>query len=128
SRAARTRLQADRGLPRRCGPALRARGAASAGGSLCLRRGESAGRWTPEAGSPNPAGRHAGLARFVVEVDECLPVVVDRLLEPIELGEGLDAILFDLALLHRVVAVDEVRGQRVDADLQRLGVARVAIE
>ena len=46
--------------------------------------------------------------------------VVDFLLQALELGERLVALLLDRALLHRVAAVDEVGPQHVDPVLERL--------
>src|SRR5207247_630329 len=81
-----------------------------------------------DAGSPQPAGRNRRAARFFLEVDDRFLVVLNRLLDAIELLHRLLAIAADEVALRRIVARAEVRRQRVDARLQRLGEALVAIE
>ena len=66
-----------------------------------------------------PAG-HAGAPRLVLDRGHCLLVLVDLLLQSLELGERLVALLLDRALLHRIAAIDEVGPQHVDPVLQGL--------
>ena len=61
--------------------------------------------------SADPAGRNAGLARLLFDVDDRLFAALDLGLDAIELGERLLAILADLGALARIVAVDEVGGR-----------------
>ena len=54
-------------------------------------------------------------------------VGLDLLLQAIELGERLLAVVRDHGSLRRIVAVDEVGRERVDARLQGVGVGLIAI-
>jgi hypothetical protein len=56
-----------------------------------------------------------------LQIRDGLVFCVELLLDALELGQGRLAILLDLGPLRRVVAVDEIGLERVDAALQRIG-------
>src|SRR5262249_26851347 len=92
------------------------------GDAMALRTAATGGR------SPQPAGGNAGAARFFFEVGDRFRVVDDHLVQPLQLGERFLAVGFDGALLHRIVAVDEIGRERIDLVLDRVGEGLVAIE
>ena len=81
------------------------------------------------ARSPSqPARRDAGLARFFLDVGDGLGLLGDFFLHAIELGDRALPLELELRALRRVVAVDEVGGERVDPALQRVGENLAALE
>src|SRR6185436_4493932 len=82
----------------------------------------------PGEESPQPAGRNARTARFFLDFGDRFLVVDNLFLEPIEFGQRTLPIAFDNPALRRVVAIDEIGGQRVDPSLHRVQVAGVAVE
>src|SRR6185503_813861 len=71
--------------------------------------------------SSEPAGRDAGPARFLFEVGDRFLTLFDALLQPRQLADRLLPVALHDRALRRIVAVDEVGGQRVDAGLHRVG-------
>src|SRR5262245_56911347 len=96
SAAAPLQPPADRALRPRCGPALRAHGAAWRAASPCPGRGGWADRRVKEvSGSPQPAGRNAGAARFFAKVVDGLLVLGHGLLEAIQFPQRLQSVLLE---------------------------------
>src|SRR5262249_39103982 len=62
------------------------------------------------------------------EVGERLAAQDHLLLQPVELGDGFLPVALDDRALRRVVPVDEIGVQAVDAALQRLGIGLVAVD
>src|SRR4051812_35795574 len=71
------------------------------------------------AESAEPTGRDAALARFFFDVDDVLLGLLDFAGHPLELGECFLAIVGNLRALIRVVAIDDIGGERVNAALER---------
>ena len=78
-------------------------------------------------GRSQPDGTPARRASSSIAVI-ALRLIVDFLLDALELGQRRLAVGFDLRPLRRVVAIDEVGRQRVDAALQRVGEDLRAVE
>src|SRR6185436_17186832 len=116
--------------PRRpCDPAPRARGAASYAASPCPPRAELEDQPCGVSScSPEPAGRHRGFARFLVEVGDGLLIVLEGFVQAVEFGDRALAIALDDGALRGIGTGREVGRQAVDPALHRVGEHLVALE
>ncbi len=68
-----------------------------------------------------PAGRHVGSPGFVFGVGDALGRFLDFLLQPLQLRQRLLTVALHPAALYRIVGIHEVRVERVDTALHRIG-------
>ena len=78
--------------------------------------------------SPQPSRRNAGLARFFLDVGDRLGLLGRSLSSRVELGDRALALEFELRALRRIVAIDDVGGERVEPALQGVGENAAALE
>src|SRR5581483_5836945 len=69
-----------------------------------------------------------GPARVFLEIRNRLAVGLDRFPQPVEFAEITRALPLDDGTLSRIVAVDELRGKRVDAALHGVEIGLIAVE